>query len=123
VRFYSDIDIPRQRIIVTFIRDVTLYDITEMVSTSGAAGVLHFRLLADARDARFVIAPEEIQPFQELIRQLATRSRLGQTAVWVADEKDLAMVEILAEKAAEFCDVKGFLNRAEAEQWLGWKSD
>lgn len=120
MRIYSDIDIPKQRVIVTYVRDVTLYDISEMVSTSGAAGVLHFPLLVDAREARFVIAPEEIPPFRELIRQLATRSRLGQTAVLVSDEQDLAIIEILAKNAEEHCRVKGFFDREEAERWLGW---
>jgi hypothetical protein len=120
VRIYSDIDIPKQRIIVTYAQDVTLYDITEMVSTSGMAGVLHFPLLVDARNARFVIAAEEIPPFRDLVRQLATRSRLGQTAVLVSDENDLATIEILARNAEQYCRVKGFQDRNEAEQWLGW---
>jgi hypothetical protein len=123
VRIYSDIDIPRQRVTVTFLRDVTLYDITEMVTTSGSAGVLHFPLLIDAREARFIIAPDEIAPFRELVRQLASRSRLGQTAVFVANEQDLATIEILARNAEEYCRVKGFLDRAEAERWLGWTTD
>ena len=120
MRVYSDIDVPRERITVTFLREITLYDISEMVHTSRAAGVLHFRLLADTRNARFQMEPCELNQFRELLRELARRSRLGQTAVLVQDETDLAFSKAISTEAEDFCRVKGFLDRAEAERWLGW---
>jgi hypothetical protein len=120
MRIYSDIDSTKERVIVTFSGEITLYDITEMVTTSGKARVLHFRLLADARQARFQLQPDDIPKFSQLLRELAAQSRLGRTAVWVADEADRAVVQMLADLAKSLCEVDGFLERGEAERWLGW---
>ena len=91
-----------------------------MVTTSGKARVLHFRLLVDARPARFQLQPDDIPKFSQLLRELAAQSRLGRTAVWVAGESDLAVVKMLADLARGLCEVGGFLERSEAERWLGW---
>ena len=121
MRIYSDIDLERKRIVVTFAQDVTLDDIKEMVYTSGKAGVLSFRGVADARNASFKLSPGDLPEFQDLLREIASQSRLGQTAVLVSDEAAMATVEMLSGLASEVCLVKGFFDRAEAEQWLGWK--
>jgi hypothetical protein len=120
MRMYSDIDAPRERLTVTFLQEINLYDISEMVHTSQSAGILHFQLLADVRNARFQMTQADLPRFRELLQELATRSRLGQTAVLVSDETDLAVTEIIRAQSAGLCDVKGFLDPQEARRWLGW---
>jgi len=61
---HSDLDLERERLVVTFSRDLTLQDITEMVRISAKAGVLHFKLLADARTAPFDLMRAEYRPLQ-----------------------------------------------------------
>src|SRR4051794_10909770 len=97
MRIHSDIDEKRERLIVTFRGEVTLYDIFEMVSTSGMARMLHFPLLADLWKARLKLDPADLARFQELVRSLALKSRLGNTAVLVMSAEDLALVERLSE--------------------------
>lgn len=121
MRVYSDIDEDRERVIVTFARDFTLRDIAEMVSTSAKARVLHFPLLADLRKAWFALAPGDAAGFQDLMKQLATKSRLGHAAVLVADAAAMATVELMGKLAGGHCDIKGFYAREEAEEWLGWQ--
>jgi hypothetical protein len=72
--------------------------ICQDVHTSAKARIFHFKLLA----------------------ALTSQSRLGQTAVLVSDDASLATVEVLGALASGMCLVKGFLNRDEAERWLGW---
>jgi hypothetical protein len=118
MRIYSDIDEDRQLVTVTFHGRVTLYDIVEMVSTSGKARVLHFPLLADVRKADVALDEADLNRFEELIRGLADQSRLGQTAVVLEKANDLPIIERLAAIAADWCNIRGFLDRAEAEEWL-----
>jgi hypothetical protein len=118
MRIYSDIDEQRERVTVTFIDKLNLYDIIEMVSTSGKARVLHFPLLADVRQAEMAVREEDLSAFEKLIRALADESRLGRTAVVLNRAADLPIIERLAGIAANWCDIRGFLDQAEAEEWL-----
>lgn len=107
---------------MTFTRDLTLQDITEMVFISAKAGVLHYKLLADARTAPFALLPSDTAGFKDLLHQIAAKSRLGQTAVVVADDVGLGIAEGLSQIASGFCVIRGFLLRDEAERWLGWQT-
>jgi hypothetical protein len=118
MRIYSDIDEEHERVTVTFLDKLNLYDIAEMVSTSGKARVLHFPLLADVRNAEMAVRDEDLVAFETLIRGLADQSRLGRTAVVVNREADLPVIQRLADLAADWCDIRGFIDHAEAEEWL-----
>ena len=120
MRVYSDIDEERNRLVVGYAGQVTLHDITEMTRTSSAAGMLHFQLLADMRLGTMTLEGDDWAGFAALVRKLALGSRLGQTAVLVASLPDLEAAKRITELAAGLCDVRGFLDRTEAERWLGW---
>ncbi len=120
VRSYSDIDEERERLMVTFSRNLRLDDIREMVSMSDKAGILHYQLLVDASRASLADLDGDPTEFQELLATLARISRLGKTAVFVGNEADLEIVNRLSAAAREWCEINVFLDPESARDWLGW---
>ena len=122
VRLYTDIDPDQQRVVVTFAGPIDLHDVTEMMFTSAKAGALAYPTLIDAGEGTANLNHQDMEQIRTHLQELASRSRIAKCAVLVADAPSLSTVTTISELLAAVSPIKGFLNRDEAERWLGWKS-
>ena len=120
MRLYTDIDPDKQRVVVTFAGAIDLHDVTEMMFTSAKAGALSFPTLIDAGDGMVLLTPEDMERILANLRELASRSKIAKCAVLVSNPTSLATVTTISELLAGVSPIRGFLDRADAERWLGW---
>jgi hypothetical protein len=122
VRLYTDIDPDKERVVVTFAGSVDLHDVTEMMFFSAKAGALSFPTLIDAGDGSVNLSPEDMGQILANIRELASRSKIAKCAVLVSNPASLATVTTISQLLAGVSPIEGFLDRNDAERWLGWKT-
>lgn len=121
MRLYTEIDARRSRVLVTFRGAVTLHDVREMMSTSSKARVLAFPTLMDLRNVTIALSPDDIAEILRTAREMALQSPIAKCAVLVSDLENLHRVEEVCQVLGQVSPLKGFLQRIEAESWLGWQ--
>ena len=65
-----------------------------------------------------VLSREEVEGAVERLRELGRVNALGPTAVVVGNDVSYGILRMLETLVEDFCDVRPFRNRAEAEGWL-----
>lgn len=89
--------------------------------TSAKAGALSFPTLIDAGDGSVNLSPHDMTQILANIRELASRSKIAKCAVLVSNQSSLATVATITQLLATVSPIEGFLDRNDAERWLGWK--
>ncbi|HWB58166.1 MAG TPA: STAS/SEC14 domain-containing protein [Chthoniobacteraceae bacterium] len=74
--------------------------------------------LFDAREATAAFSSDEVRRFIEFLKNLASKSRLGPTAVVVSDDLTYGMFRMLGTLMDDVCKIHPFRNMDEAKQWL-----
>jgi hypothetical protein len=101
---------------------VTARDHEAHVRKLAAAGLFGYRRLEDYRGA-FVSAPvEELRGMLGVVRELRQASPPARTAFVTAQEMFYGMLRMYEALAAPTQDVRVFLDRGEAEGWLGLRA-
>jgi hypothetical protein len=120
MRLYTEIDVEKSRVLVTFAHTITLHDIREMMFTSSKARVLALPTLLDARNVSIGLSPEDVGEILQSSKELATQSMIAKCAVLVSDEAVLRRVAQVCAVLSQISPLRAFLDRIEAERWLGW---
>ncbi len=121
MRLYTEIDVEKSRVTVTFAHTITLHDVREMMYTSSKARVLALPTLLDARNASIGLSAEDVGEILQSSKELATQSMIAKCAVLVSDAEILQRLTQVCEVLSQVSPLKVFLDRIEAERWLGWK--
>ncbi len=116
----TQVDLERQRLFVRFVGRVTYSQVEEMILSSARQGILGFPLLIDARSVTIDLFPEEVIRFRDLLVELSATSKVGQTAVLIADDLAEQTLHLVSMVTRGICAVRSFADRAAAENWLGW---
>jgi len=99
-------------------------DIETHLLAEGNFQGLPYRELFDARDATlmFSLSPSEIRSIVALVRTLSKESKLGPTAVIVADDFAFGIMHILEMLLEDVAEIKPFRDEQLARAWLAAKS-
>ena len=74
--------------------------------------------LIDGRGATISWSSEETREIVELLRNLGRESKLGATAVLVADDLSFGVLRMLQAMVEDFCEVQPFRLEPDALAWL-----
>jgi hypothetical protein len=83
---------------------------------------LYYPEFFDSRGGQLSLTPTEINEMAGVIRSLGKRSKLGRTAVLVADDATFGVVRMLEMSFEDFCEVRPFRDEQEARVWLTSKT-
>lgn len=76
----------------------------------------------DARGAGIALSPSEVRKLVEMLRTLASETRLGPTAVLVSSDQAFGVFRMIEMLVEDVCEVKPFRDEAAARAWLASKS-
>lgn len=113
-----EVDHDRQRVVARAAGPVTFAGIRAHIEEEGREDGLGYPELIDARGSEPQVSSAEIRETVELLRRLASSSRLGPTAVVVDTDVAYGMLRMLEILLDDVCEVRPFRDLAEAEAWL-----
>lgn len=120
MRLYTQIDEVKSRVLVTFADTVTLHDVREMMYTSAKAHILGLPTLLDVRNVSIALSSADVGEILESSRELAAQSFIAKCAILVSSEEVFQRLAQVCEVLSQVSPLRTFLDRIEAERWLGW---
>lgn len=100
------------------IGQVTYADVENHLLTERFFGGLAYKELMDARAAAMNWTSAEVQQIVDLVKSLGLQSKLGPTAVLVADDIAFGMIRMLEKLLKGCAEVSPFRLEQEARAWL-----
>jgi len=122
VKVSTEIDREKKRLFVRFVGRVTYSQVEEMILSSAKQGIVSYPLLIDARQVTIDLFPEDVNRLRDLLLDLSTKTEIGPTAVLISDDLSEQGTQLVGMVTKGLCEVRGFAERADAEQWLGWEA-
>jgi hypothetical protein len=120
--FTHQIDQVNQRLLVHVTGAVTFQEIVAHLQDESRDGALGYPELVDAREATAAFNAAEVRHIVALLEQMARSSRLGPTAVVVADDVTYGMIRMMGILVELTCEIQPFRDIESAERWLGWRN-
>jgi hypothetical protein len=97
---------------------VTLEEIRDHLEEERQEPGLAYAELIDARLSVPAFSSADVRVLVALLRWLGEKTRLGPTAVVVADEFQFGMVRMTEILVEDVCQIRPFYNDVDAERWL-----
>jgi hypothetical protein len=112
------IDTERNEVTTIVEGTVTLKEVRAHIKQERSDAALPYRELIDARHAEVNLSSSEVRQIVALLRTLARRYRLGQTAVVVSSDVAYGIVRMLQILLEDVCVVQPFRDLTAAALWL-----
>jgi len=112
------IDRAQQRLFAVAVGVVTYSEIVAHLEKERDDSGLPFPELIEATGAKVALDAAEVRQVVERLRDLGYHNALGPTAVVTVDDFSYGIMRMLETLVEDFCDVRPFRSRSDAEEWL-----
>ena len=114
----TNVDHEHRQVRAIAVGRITYEDFQDHLSLERHFRGLPYPEIIDARSSAILLTTDEARKLGELLREMGHDSKLGPTAVVVADDAAFGVIRMLEMLVEDLCEVKPFRDEQEARAWL-----